>query len=249
MNNYKDEEYIKRMGVDFKLPTHVGIIMDGNGRWAKKRLLPRSAGHKEGMKRLRSIVEVTGRLGIDSLTVYAFSTENWKRSQEEVSYLMQLLLDYFGSMMSELNEKHVRICHIGETTRLSPQVLSALASAVEQTKNNNGLTFNLGFNYGSRSEITHAVKSIATDVKAGLISTDDITEQLISDRLYTAGQQDPDLIIRTSGEMRLSNFMLYQCAYSEFMAVPDLWPDFTDEKYIETLRSFSKRERRYGDAK
>ena len=246
MNKYKDEQYIKAMGVDFPLPKHVGIIMDGNGRWAKKRMLPRNMGHREGVLRLRSIVQATGKLGIDSLTVYAFSTENWKRSEEEVAGLMGLLVEYFGKLMSSLVEKHVRVVHIGETDRLSPKVLELLHEAEELTKDNDGLTFNIAFNYGSRSEIVHAVREIAEEVKDGRISVDAIDEKLISDRLYTKGQADPDVIIRTSGEMRLSNFMLWQAAYSEFVAVPDYWPDFSDERYIETLREFSKRSRRFG---
>ena len=246
MNNYRDENYMKAMGVDFALPQHVGIIMDGNGRWAKKRLLPRNMGHREGVKRLRSIVGVTGKLGIDSLTVYAFSTENWKRSEEEVSGLMNLLFEYFGKLMDELEKNHVRIIHMGELQRLDQKVIDILAQAQERTVKNDGLTFNIAFNYGARSEIVHAVKSIAKDIKNGELTENDITEQLISDRLYTSGQADPDVIIRTSGEMRLSNFMLYQAAYSEFIAVDDYWPDFSDEKYIETLRQFSARSRRFG---
>lgn len=246
MNNFKDENFIKQMNIDFPLPKHVGIIMDGNGRWAKKRLMPRNAGHRAGMERLRSIVEVTGKLGIDSLTVYAFSTENWKRPEDEVSGLMSLLLEYFNNMMGELVKKHVKVCHIGETDRLSPKVLEALNRAVELTQDNEGLTLNLAFNYGSRSEIVNAVKLIVKECREETLSPNDITEQLISDRLYTRGQADPDLIIRTSGEMRLSNFLLYQCAYSEFITVYELWPDFSDDKYIEALRSFSKRSRRFG---
>ena len=246
MNNFKDENFIKQMNIDFPLPKHVGIIMDGNGRWAKKRLMPRNAGHRAGMERLRSIVEVTGKLGIDSLTVYAFSTENWKRPEDEVSGLMSLLLEYFNNMMGELVKKHVKVCHIGETDRLSPKVLEAVNRAVELTQDNEGLTLNLAFNYGSRSEIVNAVKLIVKECREGTLSPNDITEQLISDRLYTRGQADPDLIIRTSGEMRLSNFLLYQCAYSEFITVDELWPDFSDDKYIEALRSFSKRSRRFG---
>lgn len=249
MNNYKDESYIKEMGIDFPLPRHVGIIMDGNGRWAKKRLLSRNMGHQEGAKRLRGIANVTGRLGIDALTVYAFSTENWKRSEEEVSGLMNLLLDNFHKLINDLERNHVRIVHLGEHSRLDPKVLGVLRDAQKRTENNDGMTFNIAFNYGSRSEIVSAVKSIASDVKRGILTDDDITEQLISDRLYTRGQADPDVIIRTSGEMRLSNFMLYQAAYSEFIAVDDLWPDFSDQRYIEALREFSKRGRRFGGAK
>lgn len=246
MNNYRDEQYIKEHNIDFPLPSHVGIIMDGNGRWAKKRLLPRNMGHREGVNRLRSIVNVTGKLGIDSLTTYAFSTENWKRSDEEVSGLMSLLVEYFGKLMDSLVQNHVRVVHVGETDRLSPKVLGLLQEAQERTRDNDGLIFNIAFNYGSRAEIAHAVRDIAEDVKKGLLDVTDITEKLISDRLYTGGQADPDVIIRTSGELRLSNFMLYQAAYSEFIAVPDLWPDFTDERYIETLRELSKRNRRFG---
>ena len=249
MNNHKDEHYIAEKNIDFILPSHVGIIMDGNGRWAKKRLLPRNAGHKAGMERLREIVEVTGKLGIDSLTVFAFSTENWKRSEEEVSGLMELLLYYFKNMMSSLMDKKVKLCHVGETTKLSVSVLNALKNAVEMTKDNDGLTLNIAFNYGSRAEIVNAVKDISNEVKSGKLSIDEITESLISDRLYTHNQPDPDVIIRTSGEMRLSNFMLYQAAYSELISVDTLWPDFSEDIYIDTLRAFSKRNRRFGDAK
>lgn len=249
MNKYRNEEYVKKMGVDFPVPSHVGIIMDGNGRWAKQRLMPRNFGHKEGVARLRSISRCSSKLGIDSLTVYAFSTENWKRTEEEVSGIMDLLCEYLMKYMDSIMENHVRIVHIGETARLSERVMEVLSYAQEKSKDNDGMILNIAFNYGSRSEIVHAVKDIANDVRKGVLSADDITEQLISDRLYTKGQPDPDVIIRTSGEMRISNFLLYQIAYSEIMVVPDYWPAFSDERYIETLRDFTKRSRRFGGVK
>lgn len=249
MNKYRDDDYIREHNIDFLLPGHVGIIMDGNGRWAKKRLLPRNMGHREGARRLQAITRVSGKIGIDVLTAYAFSTENWKRSEEEVSGLMNLLAEFFTSTIDQIVENHVKIHHVGETTRLSDKVLRIIEDAENRTRDNEGITLNLAFNYGGRSEIVHAVRELASKVKSGTLSCSDITEQMISEHLYTATQPDPDVIIRTSGEMRLSNFMLYQCAYSEFMAVDDLWPDFTDERYIETLRDFSKRNRRFGGAK
>ncbi|MBQ9950098.1 MAG: isoprenyl transferase [Clostridia bacterium] len=249
MNNYKDENYIKSSGIDFVLPKHVGIIMDGNGRWAKKRLLPRNMGHKEGVKRLRAISRVTGKLGIDYLTVYAFSTENWKRSEEEVAGLMKLLLEGFNTVSEELSENHVKIRCIGERDRLSDEVVNAIDNVQSLTEKNDGLTLNIAFNYGARRELVHAVKSVSEDILNGKLSVSDIDEDLIADRLYTGGQQDPDVIIRTGGEMRLSNFMLYQAAYSEFISTDVLWPDFSDEKYIEALREFSMRTRRFGGVK
>lgn len=247
-NMYKDEEYIRQQKIDFDVPKHVGIIMDGNGRWAKKRLLPRNAGHKAGADRLQTIARVAGRLGIDSLTVYAFSTENWKRPQEEVSGLMTLLADSFAKNIESIMQSHVRIVHLGETKHLEPKILEILQQSQLRTKDNDGLTLNIAFNYGGRLEIVHALKAIAQAYKDDKIQLADITEQLISNNLYTAGQPDPDLIIRTSGEIRLSNFMLYQAAYSEIMPVPDLWPDFSDDRFIQTLRDFSKRSRRFGAA-
>ena len=249
MNKYRDEQYIKEHNVDFTVPSHVGIIMDGNGRWAKKRLLPRNAGHREGVNRLRGIIKASSKLGIDSVTTYAFSTENWKRSEDEVSGLMNLAVEYFGKLMDNLVKEHVKVIHCGEKDRIPEKVLKLLDEAQERTRDNDGLIFNFAFNYGSRREIVHAVRAIAEEVQSGTLSVDDITEQTVSDRLYTKGQADPDLIIRTSGEMRLSNFMMYQAAYSEIMVVPDLWPDFSDERYIETLREFSKRDRRFGGVK
>ena len=229
-----------------KLPRHVAIIMDGNGRWAKKHKLNVAMGHRQGVETLREIIRHTDDLKIEALTIYAFSTENWNRSREEVAALMQLILDFFKSEIDELDEKNVRILILGDKAVFPDKQREVLIEAEERTGKNTGLTLNICLNYGGRAELVRAAKSIVEDVQAGKFSLDKADEKTISDRLYTAGQPDVDLMIRTSGEMRLSNFLLYQCAYAEFLFPKVLWPDFTVQDYDEALMAYGGRERRFG---
>lgn len=229
-----------------KLPRHVGIIMDGNGRWAKKHKLNVAMGHRQGVETLREIIRHTDDLKIESLTIYAFSTENWNRAREEVAALMQLILDFFKSEIDELDEKNVRILILGEKDVFPPRQREVLTEAERRTADNTGLRLNICLNYGGRAELVRAAKAIAEDVQGGKLSLADVNEQSLADRLYTAGQPDVDLMIRTSGEMRLSNFLLYQCAYAEFLFPKVLWPDFTVQDYDEALMAYGGRERRFG---
>ena len=229
-----------------KLPRHVAIIMDGNGRWAKKHKLNVAMGHRQGVETLREIIRHTDDLKIEALTIYAFSTENWNRSREEVGALMQLILDFFKSEIDELDEKNVRILILGEKAVFPDKQREVLIEAERRTADNTGLTLNICLNYGGRAEIVRAAKSIVEDVQSGRLSLDKVDEKAISDRLYTANQPDVDLMIRTSGEMRLSNFLLYQCAYAEFLFPRVLWPDFTVQDYDDALLAYGGRERRFG---
>lgn len=229
-----------------RLPKHVGIIMDGNGRWAKKHKLSVARGHREGTETLREIIRHTDDLGIEALSLYAFSTENWNRSREEVDALMQLILDFFASEIDELHAKNVRILILGDKGGLPEKQRLTLLEAEQRTAGNTGLRLNIAVNYGGKAELVKAAREIAVMVRNGDITEERITEQTIADHLYTAGQPDVDLMIRTSGEMRLSNFMLWQNAYAEFLFPTVLWPDFTVAEYDEALKAFGKRERRYG---
>lgn len=229
-----------------RVPSHVAIIMDGNGRWAQGKNLPRMAGHNAGMQTIKEIVKASSSLGVKHLTVYAFSTENWKRSAEEVSGIFKLIVIYIEKELRELHENNVKVKVLGDYSRLPKDAVKSLDRSLETTKNNTGLQFNIALNYGGRDEILKAVKAVAADVEAGLIHADDITEEMITDRLYTAGIPDPDLIIRTSGEMRLSNYLLWQCAYSEFVFTEVLWPDFDRKEYETMIEIFQNRKRRYG---
>ncbi len=229
-----------------RLPKHVAIIMDGNGRWAKKHKLSVSRGHRQGTETLREIIRHTDDLGIGALSLYAFSTENWSRSEEEVAALMQLILDFFASEIDELDAKNVRILILGDKGRLPQKQREVLIEAENRTKKNTGLRLNIAVNYGGRAELVKAAKEIATLVRNGTLKEEEIDEQTISDHLYTSGQPDVDLLIRTSGEQRLSNFLLYQNAYAEFLFPTVLWPDFTVHDYDEALDAFAHRERRYG---
>lgn len=232
-----------------KLPRHIAIIMDGNGRWATKRGLPRSYGHRAGVESLRDIVRICSDLGIRILTVYAFSTENWKRPRDEVNFLMDLLVEYLNSEIDELYNNGVKINHLGSLQNLPPAVLKALKMGVERTRDNKGLTLNVALNYGGRQEIVDAVRSVVTDVLEGRLSPDSIEEKTISDRLYTAGQPDPDLLIRLAGDFRVSNFLLWQFAYTEFCISPVMWPDFRRTDLINAILDFQRRERRFGGLK
>ena len=229
-----------------KLPRHVGVIMDGNGRWAKKHKLGVALGHRQGVETLREVIRHTDDLGIGSLSIYAFSTENWNRSPEEVGALMQLILDFFASEIDELHRKNVRILILGEKDMFPERQRETLIEAETRTAANTGLCLNICLNYGGRAELTRAARLIAEAVQAGEMKPEEVTEQVISDRLYTAGQPDVDLMIRTSGEMRLSNFLLWQCAYAEFLFPTVLWPDFTVADYDEALLAYGGRERRFG---
>ena len=232
-----------------KLPEHVAIIMDGNGRWAKKHRLSVSRGHLQGTETLREIIRHTDDLGIGALSLYAFSTENWNRSEEEVAALMQLMLDFFNSEIDELDAKNVRILILGDKGGLPEKQRETLLEAEERTKKNTGLRLNIAINYGGRAELVRAARRIATMVRNGTIREEDITEQTIADHLYTRGQPDVDLLIRTSGEQRLSNFLLYQKAYAEFVFPEVLWPDFTVQDYDQALEAYAHRDRRFGGRK
>jgi len=228
------------------IPAHVAIIMDGNGRWAKKRALPRIAGHHEGMKTVKKITKFANQLGVKTLTLYAFSTENWKRPKTEVDYSMKLPEEFLGSFLPELKEENVKVCTMGDTNRLPSNTRRAVLHAIEETKHNDGLLLNFALNYGSRSEIIDAIKHLSSDVKNGIINEEDIDDQCFSKYLMTKSMKDPDLLIRTSGELRLSNFMLWQLAYTELYFMDVLWPDFSEEHLLEAIESFQKRSRRYG---
>ena len=239
------EELKKSINID-KLPLHVAIIMDGNGRWAKKRLLPRSTGHKEGMQRVKEIVESASNIGIKHLSLYAFSTENWKRPKDEIDGLMRLLVYYLKLELNNLNRNNVKVLTLGDISQLPAGPRREVEKAVEATKNNNKMILNIALNYGGRDEILRSVKSIVKDIKMGKIEIEDIDEISFSDYLYTKGQPDPDLLIRPSGELRLSNFMLYQIAYTEFWFSNTYWPDFREEHFYQAIIDYQKRDRRYG---
>lgn len=228
------------------IPSHIAIIMDGNGRWAKKRALPRVAGHREGMKVVRKITKLANELGVNILTLYAFSTENWKRPKSEVDFLMRLPEEYLNTFLPELMEENVQVKMIGYKENLPKYTKSAIEKAMNSTKDNDGLVLNFALNYGSRAEIVDGVKRILKDYKSGVISEDLINEELFSKYLMTSGLEDPDLLIRTSGEIRLSNFMLWQLAYTEFWFTDVLWPDFNEEHLLEAIEVFQKRQRRFG---
>lgn len=233
--------------VDFSnLPSHIGVIMDGNGRWAKKRGLPRSAGHSKGADTLKKIVTECNKIGIKYITVYAFSTENWKRPKDEVDYLMNLLLNYLKDAENTLAGENVVIRAIGSRAELSEEIREQIVKTEKFTEKNSGIVMNIALNYGAREEIVHAAEQIAEEVKNGVLDPQDISAKTISEHLYTKNQPDPDLIIRTSGEERLSNFLLWQAAYSEFWFTDKLWPDFGVKDLYEAIADFQKRGRRFG---
>ena len=237
-----------------RIPAHVAIIMDGNGRWAKRRGLPRLAGHNAGMMAMKEIVKASSVLGVKYLTVYAFSTENWKRSGEEVGGIFRLLVKYVDSELSELHENNVKVRVLGDYSVIPKAAVERLEKSLKTTEHNDGLQFNIALNYGSRAEIVRAVNRIRDDMKQGILDDNaEITEELIGRYLYTGEENgnipDPDLIIRTSGEERLSNFMLWQSAYSEFAFTDVLWPDFTPEEYEKIIEDYQKRDRRFGGRK
>ena len=232
--------------VERVLPEHIGIIMDGNGRWAKKRKLPRSAGHNAGGKVFRKISRYCSDIGIKYLTVYAFSTENWKRPKEEIDALMKLFKDYLEEALSDFKDDSIIVRFIGDKTPFSDELKALMIENEEGSKDRDGMVLNIAMNYGSRDEIVRAVKNISENVKEGVLDIDSIDEDLISDNLYTAGQPDPDLVIRPSGEYRISNFLLWQSAYTEFVIMNKLWPDFTEKDLDEAIDIYNNRNRRFG---
>lgn len=242
-----DEEALRATLADSgRLPRHVAIIMDGNGRWAQLRRRPRIEGHREGMESVRDAVKTSSQLGISHLTLYAFSTENWKRPAGEVRFLMSLLETYLRKELAELHANDVRIRTIGKTNALPRSVQHVLEEAMEQTSANTGLTLTLALSYGGRQDIARAVQMIAFDVRRGKLSPEDLTEEAIASRLQTASMPDPDLVIRTSGEMRLSNFLLWEAAYAEIYVTEQLWPDFRRSEFMHAIADFACRERRFG---
>lgn len=239
-------EQREAMGLIGTLPAHVAIIMDGNGRWAQQRNLPRTLGHRAGMERLRGIIRLSSDLQIRALSMYAFSTENWKRPEEEVGALFGLLLEYFSREIDELHQNSVRIRILGDTTRLPSAVQETVHKAMQKTAGNDGLRLNIALNYGSQDELLRAMRFLAADAAAGTIKAEEIDVPLLESKLDTAGLPPVDYLIRTGGEKRLSNFLLYQAAYAELSFIEDYWPDFSDERYLEMLRAYLKRTRRYG---
>lgn len=235
---------IKKKGI----PQHIAIIMDGNGRWAIKKGLPRTAGHRQGMESLRDIVTISGELGIKYLTIYAFSTENWKRPESEIRAIMDLLVEYLEREIDELDKNQVKIKVLGDIQLLPANARKAVVNAQKRTQLNSGLQVNVALNYGGRAEIINAVKELYKDLKKGNIILDEVDEMLFSEYLYTAGIPDPDLLIRTGGDLRISNFLLYQVAYTElcFTSPNIFWPNFNSQIYMDLILGYQNRQRRYG---
>ncbi|AXS40412.1 isoprenyl transferase [Breoghania sp. L-A4] len=237
---------IAGQGGDGDVPRHIAIIMDGNGRWARARGLPRTEGHRRGVDVVRRIVGRAAERGVSFLTLYSFSSENWSRPASEVSYLLGLLRRFVQKDLQTLHERGIRVRIIGSRENLAADILAMFEDAEERTRDNTGMTLVVAFNYGARCEIVEAAQSIARDVAAGRLDPAQITETTVDDRLYTSGIPNPDLILRTSGEQRLSNFLLWQAAYSEFLFVPDLWPDFDEAALDRAIGEYAKRDRRFG---
>lgn len=231
---------------DLNIPNHIAIIMDGNGRWAKKRNMPRNVGHKAGVEKVKTISKACSKFGVKYLTLYAFSTENWNRPDQEVNGLMDLLVFFLKNELTEMHENNVRIMTIGDISRLPEKPRQTMENAIKTTENNDGLYLIIALNYGSRTEIKEAIKHIAQDVKDDKIKVDAIDDSLIESYLYTKNIPDPDLMIRTSGELRLSNYLLWQLAYSEFYFTDVYWPDFGEEALFEAIKVYSSRQRRFG---
>nr|WP_231702652.1 isoprenyl transferase [Desulfocucumis palustris] len=248
-NVYQDEKSLMEQLDLSRLPRHVAIIMDGNGRWALRRGMPRAYGHRAGVESLREVVRVSAELGLQVLTVYAFSTENWKRPQEEVDILMDLLVEYLHKEIDELCGNNIRVRAIGKIGDLPRSAREALDIAARKSDNNTGLTLNIALNYGGRTELVEAVKSIGFSVAGGVLDPENINEKVISDNLYTAGQPDPDILIRPAGDYRVSNFLLWQLAYTEFWLTTVMWPDFRRVHMLQAMVDFQKRDRRFGGLK
>ena len=228
------------------MPRHIGIIMDGNRRWARENNKAVAQGHKEGAKTLEKIVRYANKIGLEYITVYAFSTENWKRAEEEVNALMILLQNYLDDYSKRADSENIKVKIIGDITVLSQGMQKSMINCMERTKNNTGVTFNIAINYGGRDEIVKAVRKIAEEVKTGKLKIEDINENTVSENIYTAGEPDPDLIIRTSGEMRLSGFLTWQSVYSELLFVNKYWPEFTEEDLDNAIIEYQKRTRKFG---
>lgn len=228
------------------MPKHIAIIMDGNRRWAKMQGKPAAFGHKEGAKTLEKIVRYANQIGLKYITVYAFSTENWKRTEEEVSALMGLLKNYLDDYSKRADTENIKVNILGNIQTLPDNIRLSMKECMDRTKNNTGVTFNIAFNYGSRAEMTEAIKQISQKVQEEKIAVEEITEETIANHLYTSGQPDPDLLIRTSGELRLSNFLLWQLAYTEFLFLDKYWPDFTEEDLEQAILVFQNRNRKFG---
>lgn len=228
------------------LPTHVAVIMDGNGRWAKERGLPRVEGHRQGAESVKAVVKAAGELGIKFITLYAFSVENWNRPKDEVDTLMKYLLRFLKRELGEMSKNNIRLQAIGQIWKLPENIQEQLQKTTQATAKNNGITLTLALSYGGRTEIVDAVRQIAQEVKAGKLEAGEINEQVIAHHLYTHGTPDPDLLIRTSGEMRVSNFLLWQISYAEFVITKTLWPDFGKREFYAALEEYSQRQRRYG---
>lgn len=237
------------MSENLKIPQHVAIIMDGNGRWAKQKGMPRTYGHAQGAKRVEDVTRAAGNMGIKYVTVYAFSTENWSRSEEEVTALMKLFRNYLSTCIKSADENNMRIRIIGDKTRLDKDIQDTIAHVEKETAKYDGVTLTLAINYGGRDEITRAVKTIAAKAAAGEIDPSDISESVISDNLDAPDIPDPDLMIRTCGEERISNFLLWELAYSEFYFTPVAWPDFDGEELRKAVEAYTSRDRRFGGVK
>lgn len=232
-----------------KLPLHIALFMDGNGRWAKRRGLPRSAGHRAGAKTIKKLVEDCDRIGLKYMTAYAFSTENWKRSEKEIKNLMNLIREFLAYTEEEFKDSNIKIRFIGFRDKLADDIVKKIEKTEKRTENKSGLTFIIALDYGARGELTEAVKNIAKECVANKIKPDDISEKLISDNLFTAGIPDPDLIIRSSGEKRMSNYLLWQASYSELWFSDVLWPDFNIKQLLRAVKDYNKRNRRFGGLK
>lgn len=228
------------------LPDHIGIIMDGNGRWARKRGLPRSVGHKAGANNFRKITKYCSKIGMKYLTVYAFSTENWSRPEEEINYLMRLFEQYLKEALSDFEQENIKVLFLGDKTVFSDNLQKLIDEVEKSSQKNTGMVLNIAMNYGGRQEITEAIKKIAVELESNKLKIENVNEKLVSEYLYTAGQPDPDLIIRPSGELRLSNFLLWQGAYSELVFFNVLWPDFSERDLNRALNQYASRNRRFG---
>lgn len=228
------------------MPKHIAIIMDGNRRWARKQGKSASFGHKEGAKTLEKIVRYANKIGLEYITVYAFSTENWKRAEDEVKALMMLLQNYLEDYSKRADTENIRVKILGDISALSEGMQKSINKCMERTKDNTGVTFNIALNYGGRDEIIKAIKQIASNVKEGTLNIEDINEEIVSNNLYTKGQPDPDLLIRTSGELRLSNFLPWQLVYTEFLFIDKNWPDFEEEDLDKAIIEYQKRTRKFG---
>ena len=246
MTSPSTSDLLARIRLNGAVPRHVAIIMDGNGRWARERMMPRPFGHRSGMKAVREVVEGSIEAGIEVLSLFAFSQENWQRPRTEVSALMSLLEEYIAREVDELREKGVRVVVLGDIERLTPPAAAAVQRVMSETAHNDRLTLNLFISYGSRAELTRAARLIAEDVAAGRLAPNDVSEEEIEKRLFTVNCPDPDLLIRTSGEQRISNFLLWQVAYTELFISPVLWPDFGRHQLYEAVVDYQSRERRFG---